>query len=579
LCDGHDNDCDGTIDEGEICEQSSIEVTLSSPADNAVLDSSTVDFLCTFTSLQDVVSASLYSDMSGTWDVVETKTLDAQDLSATFTVSDVAEGVYSWNCEITDVLDGKASADNNREFTVMFGDCLAGQTRACDFDYGICRSAVQTCADGEWPGCTASDYESLQGYQADEQSCDGLDNDCDGAVDEDLTECDLPIFIDTGNYDGSTTDFSALPDFELMEDVTLERSLYGKIVFSSPITVARSLFLHDLSDIGFASVHVDSDLLPEFNVPAIITLKGLEFTDPVILGADGLCSDCNVISYASGQIRFTVGGFSNYSIIEECAENWQCTGWSQGTCGVRTCSCDCPYEGCSGDDSEQLTCPEPQISSGGGSPALFKSGSPSLFKGGYIPVRDVCSDNQDNEGSPPTANGCIDRDDFECGAVEQQCWGGVDNDCDGKIDCEDSDCAGNSFCAEKSGVQDNPIYSINDVLNMVFSNEEAGTQEITADELDEVARVEYFFGFLNWLFIGVMILLFIGLIFVQHISMHRIPTKRIGGLEGYVRRKLKQGMTKDMVRKQLQKAGWINEVVDKELDKFPDDPLEGKKAS
>ena len=56
---------------------------------------------------------------------------------------------------------------------------------------GLCEDLRQTCSGAD--GWTEPDYAQLDGYEADERTCDGLDNDCDGDVDEDS---DRPCMID-----------------------------------------------------------------------------------------------------------------------------------------------------------------------------------------------------------------------------------------------------------------------------------------------------------------------------------------------------------------------------------------------
>jgi hypothetical protein len=61
--------------------------------------------------------------------------------------------------------------------------------RRCDKYKGVCRQSTGACVDGQYETCSPSDYGP--DYERDESSCDGLDNDCDGEVDEGLTEsCD-----------------------------------------------------------------------------------------------------------------------------------------------------------------------------------------------------------------------------------------------------------------------------------------------------------------------------------------------------------------------------------------------------
>ncbi len=64
---------------------------------------------------------------------------------------------------------------------VCKSSCTDGIQLSCPRQYGVCAGSKQTCSNSAWPGC---DYTKVQGYEPSEQSCDNLDNDCDGVTDE-----------------------------------------------------------------------------------------------------------------------------------------------------------------------------------------------------------------------------------------------------------------------------------------------------------------------------------------------------------------------------------------------------------
>ena len=81
--------------------------------------------------------------------------------------------IHPGAAELCDGLDNNCNGQSDE----VGCDCPSGQTRPCGSDIGACEPGLETCANGRWGACQG-------GSGPNAETCDGADNDCDGVTDE-----------------------------------------------------------------------------------------------------------------------------------------------------------------------------------------------------------------------------------------------------------------------------------------------------------------------------------------------------------------------------------------------------------
>jgi hypothetical protein len=146
ICDGEDNDCDGQLDESDA---------------------------------EDATTYFADTDGDGYGDPSVSESSCSQPSGFVENDEDCNDSNPNVNPDAEELCDG--TDDDNCDGTVDEQcPCSAGETRDCGTDVGVCQTGQQSCDEsGTWGGCNGGQGGSTE-------TCDGLDNDCDGTADEDF---------------------------------------------------------------------------------------------------------------------------------------------------------------------------------------------------------------------------------------------------------------------------------------------------------------------------------------------------------------------------------------------------------
>lgn len=118
-------------------------------------------------------------------------------------------------------------------------------------------------------------------------------------------------------FDGSTTN-PISQNITNIQNLTLEKTNYGKIIFSENIDLSAGADLNNYVNISYNRMIVNASVLPALNKSATIYLYNLTFSNPRILKNGAICpeTECVKISYSSGTLIYRISHFSDYMAEE-----------------------------------------------------------------------------------------------------------------------------------------------------------------------------------------------------------------------------------------------------------------------
>ena len=200
VCDGFDNDCNGQIDDGIDCQCTLNQLGILVPCTEEPLicgqgykACECDDELCTSLSMSSCRAACYYFPIPGT--------TCSEELGII-----INEICNNWDDNCNQVIDEN-----------LFKACYTGP--AGTVGVGICESGLMTCIEGTWGGYTDEnvffeDYCEGQVLPLSEELCNGLDDNCDGLVEETMEDTDIDFIIDMSGSMGS--EITAVADALMM---------------------------------------------------------------------------------------------------------------------------------------------------------------------------------------------------------------------------------------------------------------------------------------------------------------------------------------------------------------------------
>ena len=491
ICDGVDNDCDGTTDEDYVAPPTSCGI--GACAENGQLicqNGSFVDTCVPGTPQPDTNCNGIDDDCDGPPDDDYVPTSTSCGIGAC-----AANGqlICSGGSQVDTCTPGTPSAEICDNIDNDCDGVTDGMTQGTTCGVGACAATgTETCTAGVWGGDTCTPGTPA----ADDSVCNWIDDDCDGTTDEDWSSTPTSCGIGACAATGVTTCVGGVEGDTCTPGTPQTEGPFGHPTCSDG-TDNDCDGATDAADSNCSCIPIgpdtncngidddcdgppDDDYVPTSTSCGIgacaangqLICSGGSQVDTCTPGTPAPDNNCNGIDDdCDGPADDDYVPTPTTCGTGACAAIGQliCSGGSQvDTCTPGTPAPEVCNDGLDNDCDALTDCSDPDCPAGvppcctadevGNCADGIDNDCDGLTDGADPDCAPTCIDNDgDGYGVCPncgTANGCTYNGD-DCNdantsvnpGASEVCNDGLDNDCDGDTDCFDSDCAGDSACS------------------------------------------------------------------------------------------------------------------------------------